>query len=91
VQNSQTTSAPEPQPFIVTLAKTPTKETTLQDVVLGALGLAGSLLLLAIVLGVVVSLVRLAWLRRHPPEEEHLPSVSPFAAEATAPRSSRSR
>lgn len=83
-------SAP-PKAFIVTMAQTPAKETTVADVIIGSLGVAGALLLLAIVLGVVASLVRLAWNRRHPPHEAHLPSVSPFTPDETPSRSSRSR
>jgi len=45
------------------------------DVVVGSLGVAGALVVLALVLGVVLSVGLLAWHRRHPPEESRLPPV----------------
>ena len=65
-----------PESFVVTVVQTPTKQTTLMDVVAGSLGVAGALVLLALVLGVVLSLGLMAWHRRHPPEESRLPPVA---------------
>jgi hypothetical protein len=67
-----------PQAFVVTLAEKPTPQTTLGDVLLGSLGITGILVLLALVLGVLLALVLVRWHRRHPPELDHLPSVSPL-------------
>jgi hypothetical protein len=70
----------QPQPFVVTVVQTPAHETTFEDVVLGSVGMTGVLLLVAIVLGGVLALLLLAWNRRHPPEDRHLPPVSPLVA-----------
>jgi hypothetical protein len=85
--------APEPQqPFVVTIIpETPAPETTVADVVLGSLGVAGTLLVLAMVLGVVMAAVRLGWNRMHPPSDDHLPPVTPFTQTPAAPPSSRAR
>ena len=61
--------------YVVTVVQTPTRQTTLMDVVVGSLGVAGALVVLALVLGVVLSVGLLAWHRRHPPEESRLPPV----------------
>lgn len=67
------------QPFVVTIVPaSPAQETTLGDVVLGALGIAGLLVLAALVLGVIFALLRLAWIRRHPAEDDHMPPVNPL-------------
>lgn len=71
----------QPQPFVVTVVQTPAHETTFEDVVLGSIGMTGALLLVAIVLGGLLALLLLAWNRRHPPEERHLPPVSPLAGD----------
>jgi hypothetical protein len=62
-------------PIIITVAQTPAEELSIADVVLGSLGLAGALLVLALVLGVAVAAVRVGWNRAHRPEENHLPPV----------------
>jgi hypothetical protein len=77
-----------PSSFVVTVAREPAHQTTLADVVIGSLGVAGALLLLAIVLGGAMSLLLVAWNRRHPPERRHLPSVSPLSSSPAAPPSS---
>ena len=64
------------QPFIINLPAKPTESTSLADVVIGSLGITGLLILLAIVLGAVVAFVLVQWHRRHPPDEDHMPSVS---------------
>jgi hypothetical protein len=72
-------ASPTSGAVIVTVVQQPTHETTLSDVVLGSFGVVGSLLLIALVLGGVVSLVLFAWHRWFPPESDHLPSVSPLS------------
>ena len=67
-----------PDAFIVTIAEHPTRETTLKDVLLSALGVTGALVLLALVLGGLLALVLMRWNRRHPPEDDRLPPVSPW-------------
>ena len=75
IQQGQPQQAP-PNSFIVTVVQTPTKQTTLMDVVVGSLGVAGALVLLALVLGAILSLLMMMWNRRHPPEESRLPPVA---------------
>jgi hypothetical protein len=64
------------QPFIVTVVQEPSHSTSIGDVILGSLGLAGVLTLAAAVLGTVVALGLIVWRRRHPPEADRLPSVT---------------
>jgi hypothetical protein len=79
------------QPFVVTIAQEPAEQVTVGDVIIGSLSLAGVLVLLALVLGAVFSLGLVLWNRRHPPEERHLPSVSPLTASPGGPPSSQAR
>jgi hypothetical protein len=65
------------QPFIVTIVPEPSQSTTLGDVIVASLGLAGALLLAAAVVGVIVAVGLILWRRRHPPEGNRLPSVTP--------------
>ena len=81
-----------PQSFVVTvIPATPAPETTLGDVVVGAFGITGALLLLALVLGIVVAGLRVGWQRLHPAADDHLPPVSPFAQNPDVHRSSQAR
>ena len=73
-----------PDAFIVTIQKTPAEELTIKEVVLGSLGVAGMLLLVAIVLGGVLSVLLLSWRRRFPLEADHLPPVSPLIPDPRA-------
>ncbi len=82
--------APQEHSFVVTvIPQAPTPQTTLGDVIVGALGLAGVLVLIALALGVVTAVLRLAWNRLRPPSDDHLPPVSPFVRDPTAPPSSQ--
>ena len=65
-----------PQPFIINLPQQPAESTSLADVVVGSLGITGLLILLALVLGAIVAFVLVQWHRRHPPDADHMPSVS---------------
>jgi hypothetical protein len=80
-----------PSSIVVTVVQQPARQTTLGDVVFGALGIAGVLLLLALLLGAVFSSLLLVWNRRHPPEDRHLPSVSPLTSRPDVHRSSPAR
>jgi len=70
------------QPIFVTVAPDEgapeTPGTTVVDVLLGSLGVAGILLLASLALGALLAVVLVRWHRRHPPEAAHLPPVSPF-------------
>lgn len=72
---------PDAQPFIVTVVETPAPEVTILDVVLGSLGVVAALFVLAVGLGILVSMARLQWRRRHPPEGQHMPPVAPTTTE----------
>jgi len=63
-------------PVVVTLVPKPSQGVNLGDVLLGSLGLAGVLLVGAALLGVVVALGMVVWKRFHPPEANHLPSIT---------------
>jgi hypothetical protein len=83
---------PPSKPLVVTIVPaTPARERTVGDVIVGALGVAGALVLVALVLGVVFAAVRYAWHRRHPPQDDHLPPVSPYAGGSAGPPSSPTR
>ena len=82
---------PQPEPFIVTVVETPAKETTLSDVILGSFGVVGALVLLAVVLGGVLAFLLVAWNRRHPPADNHLPPVVPVIPSPGGPQSSQAR
>ena len=80
-----------PDAFIVTIQKTPAQELTIKDVILGSLGVAGMLLLIAIVLGGVLSVLLLGWRKRFPLERDHLPPVSPLIPDPTTPPTSQAQ
>ena len=69
---------PPPDAFVVTVIKEPAPEVTYGDVIINALGVAGVLTILSIVLAGVLAFVLVRFRRRHPPERDHLPSVNPF-------------
>ena len=66
------------QPFIVTVIQKPAPQTTLADVVIASLGVVGVATIGAAVLGAVVAFLLVRWNRRHPPEADHLPPISPL-------------
>ena len=74
-----------PNPFIVTPIRETAPETTVGDVIFGALGLAGVMAVAAVVLGLVVATVLILWHRRRRPEADHLPPVSPLAGRSSLP------
>jgi hypothetical protein len=63
-------------PFIVTVIDKPSPQTTLFDVILGALGLTGVLVLIALLAGGVTAFALVKWHQRHRPEQDHLPSLT---------------
>ena len=68
--------------MIVTVIQEPVREQTVADVIVGALGIAGVLVLLALVLSGVVALGLVLWNRIFPPQGDHLPSVIPHSTDA---------
>jgi hypothetical protein len=84
--------ASEQRPIVVTvIPSTPAKETTVADVIVGALGVTGALVALALALGVVVAVLRVGWNRLHPPIGDHLPPVTPGVSGPPRPPSSRAQ
>ena len=67
----------QPQPFIVEIVRPPSEETTVADLLVGSLGLAGALALVAIPLGLILGYVLIRWNQRRRPEADHMPHVSP--------------
>lgn len=80
-----------PSPFIVTPIREASQEATVGDVILGALGLTGLMVLAALALGALLAFGLILWHRRHRPEDDHLPAVSPFAGRSNAPPSAPDR
>lgn len=68
---------------IVTIAPKPDPGLNLADVIIGSFGITAIAVLIAAVFGVVLSYVLIRWNRRHPPEQDHLPSVNPLIARTT--------
>jgi len=65
--------------IVVTIVPaTPAPERTVGDVIIGSLAIVGVLLLLALLLGIAVAGLRYAWNRWHPPDDDHMPPVSPY-------------
>ncbi|NQW04064.1 MAG: hypothetical protein HQ485_08550 [Acidobacteria bacterium] len=67
----------EAQPFIVEIIRPPAQETTVADVLIGALGLAGVFALAALPLGLVAGYLLIQWHARKRPEDDHMPHVGP--------------
>lgn len=65
----------QPDPFIVEIIRPETPEVTVVDVLVGSLGLAGALALVAIPLGLLAGWLLIRRKQRHRPEEEHMPSI----------------
>jgi hypothetical protein len=65
-----------PPPVVVTLVPKPTNQVNIGDVLVGSLGLAGVLLVGAAVLGAIVAVGMVVWKKWHPPEADHLPSIT---------------
>jgi hypothetical protein len=76
-----------PNAFVVTVIKEPVKEMTVADLIVGSLGIAGSLLVLALVLGAVAGGWLVLWNRWRPASRRHLPPVRPGFTDAGIPRS----
>jgi hypothetical protein len=57
----------------------PKKEMDFGDVIIGAFGITGVLVLIALLLGGVLAFLLIRWHRRHPPEHDHLPSITTAA------------
>ena len=76
-----------PEAFIVTVIKEPEKEMTVPELIIGSLGIAGSLLLVALILGAVAGAWLVIWNRWRPANRHHLPPVRPGFTDAGLPPS----
>jgi len=68
----------KPDAYMVTVIKEPVKQTTLADVIIGSFGITGILFAASLMLGIVVALVRVGWNKRHRPEDNRIPPISPL-------------
>ena len=68
---------PKQDAFIVSVIREPADEMTVPELILGSLGVAGSLFVLALALGAVAGTVLVVWHRLRPASRDHLPPVSP--------------
>ncbi|MCC7184651.1 MAG: hypothetical protein IT185_00315 [Acidobacteria bacterium] len=66
---------PPPDSFIVEIIRPETAEVTVVDVLVGALGLAGALALVAIPLGLLAGWWLIRRKQRHRPDDDHMPSI----------------
>jgi hypothetical protein len=80
-----TASQPEPQPIVVQVVRNePVESTTAADVLIGAIGLTGVLLLVALVLGAVLGAILIGFkklrarLNLEPVPDSEALKISPF-------------
>lgn len=64
--------------MIVTIAPQPDKGMTLVDVILGSFWITAIAIVVAAVLGTGLAYILIRWHRRHPPELDRLPPISPL-------------
>jgi|HubBroStandDraft_2_1064218.scaffolds.fasta_scaffold741386_2 ABC-type phosphate transport system permease subunit len=76
--------------MIFTIVPQPDKGMSFADVIVGSFSLTAIAIVVAAVLGVILAYILIHWHRRHPPEDDHLPSISPLIA-GPAQSSSKSR
>jgi ABC-type phosphate transport system permease subunit len=69
--------------MIVTIVPEPDKGMSFADVIVGSFSLTAIAIVVAAVLGVILAYVLIRWHRRHPPEDDHLPSINPLIAGPT--------
>ena len=71
--------------FVVTVIKEPAKEGTVSDLIIGSLGVAGTLFVAALALGAVAGAVLVIWHRFFPSNRHQLPPVRPSFTNAKLP------
>lgn len=79
------------RPIIVIPVPAPSHQTSLGDVVLGAMGLTGVLVVASILLGAGLALLLMMWHRRHPPGSDRMPPISPLVSDSSRHESSQVR
>jgi hypothetical protein len=78
--------------IIVTIVSEPAKEESVADLIIGSLGLAGALLLLALLLGLLAGAALVTWRKLRPRPWRPMPPVSPSSiTDEPDPPSSRVR
>ena len=81
----------DPKPFVVVPIPAPVHQTSFFDVILSAMGLTGALVVASLLLGAGLALFLMIWHRRHPPEADRLPPISPLIPDSSRRESSRAR
>jgi positive regulator of sigma E activity len=66
-------------PIIITIVPQPERHMTVMDLFMGSFFLTALAVVVAVVLGGVVAFILVRKHKRHPPELDHLPSVSPYS------------
>jgi ABC-type phosphate transport system permease subunit len=66
---------PPPDSFIVEIIRPQTAEITVVDVLVGALGLAGTLAAVSIPLGLLAGWLLIRHKHRNRPDDDHMPSI----------------
>ena len=79
------------EPFIVTVVQKPAPQMSILDLFLGSATLMLLAVLAGLLLGGLLGFLLVRWHRRHRPEDDHLPSISPFATDPNRPPSSPTR
>jgi positive regulator of sigma E activity len=74
-----------PPAVIVQIIPPPAPQTNIADVLIGSLGITAIAVVIAAILGLVLAWLLIRWHRRHPPESDHLPSISPLVAGSPRP------
>jgi hypothetical protein len=74
------------KPLIVTIQREPAPSTSISDVIIGSLGVAGALTLAGILAGGLLGLLLVWWSRRRRVEDNHMPPVSPQMPISTEPK-----
>lgn len=64
--------------MIVTISPEPDHGMTFVDVLVGSFSITAIAILVAAILGVVLAILLIRHHRRHPPENDRLPSISPL-------------
>jgi len=81
----------DPEPFVVVPMPAPVHEASFVDVIMSAMGLTGALIVASLVLGAGFALLLMIWHRRHPPEANRLPPISPLIPDSSRRESSQAR
>lgn len=79
------------RPYVVTvIPDTPAEaqQTTVSDLLIGSVSMAGLMLGVALVLGLVFGGLRLAFKHHFSSGDDHMPPISPFEPDSTLPPSS---